>query len=352
MEQVKRKRGRPRKNPLPDELQKLVTETKNLGESHQGLQEASKLEQPASQEAKKSGEWDVPLGTPIEFFDSNLSYEITGYRPINSTQGLDFDPSWFTEARDTFKRTGHYCTYRFKSKPYNDFWKEQYRRCRDGYTVNGYTITGDNYFFLNFYTLPVVDKNKKSGAGTTDDFPTFFVSQYTFFHYYEMAKRLHLHCALMKARSIGFSEINAAIATNMFITIRQSFTIITCYDDKKLKRTYRKFTHALTFLDSKTDGGMFRLRQLEDSALTKKSGRWENVNGQKVASGFQSTVTGVNGSDPSNIRGDRVDLIIYDEAGSWPDLTTAVIQGQELVEVQGIPRGIMVFGGKSSRQFI
>lgn len=345
MEQVKRKRGRPRKNPLPDELQKLVAETKNLEEAHQGLQEASKLEQPAPQETKKSGEWDVPLGTPIEFFDSNLSYEITGYRPINSTQGLDFDPSWFTEARDTFKRTGHYCTYRFKSKPYNDFWKEQYRRCRDGYTVNGYTVTGDNYFFLNFYTLPVVDKNKKSGAGTTDDFPTFFASQYTFFHYYEMAKRLHLHCALMKARSIGFSEINAAIATNMFITIRQSFTIITCYDDKKLKRTYRKFTHALTFLDSKTDGGMFRLRQLEDSALTKKSGRWENVNGQKVAGGFQSTVTGVNGSDPGNIRGDRVDLIIYDEAGSWPDLTTAVIQGQELVEVQGIPRGIMMFGG-------
>ena len=80
-------------------------------------------------------------------------------------------------------------------------------------------------------------------------------------------------------RSIGFSEINAAIATNMFITIRQSFTIITCYDEKKLKRTYRKFTHALTFLDSKTDGGMFRLRQIADSALTKTSRRYENKNG-------------------------------------------------------------------------
>ena len=90
---------------------------------------------------------------------------------------------------------------------------------------------------------------------------------------------------------------------------------------------------------------MFRLRQIEDSVLTKTSGRYENRNGQKVPTGFQSTVMGVNGSDPSNIRGDRVDLIIYDEAGSWPDLTTAVIQGQELVEVQGIPRGIMMFGG-------
>jgi hypothetical protein len=36
-------------------------------------------------------------------------------------------------------------------------------------------------------------------------------------------------------------------------------------------------------------------------------------------------VKGINGSKPSNIRGERVDLLIYDEAGSWPDLTTAVV---------------------------
>lgn len=331
----KRKRGRPRKIKLPEEIQTIINEVEDKS--------VAKVSQPV---VSSNTEWDVPLGQNIEFFDANLSYELTGYRPINETQGLDFDPKWFTEARDTYKRTGHYCSYRFKSKPYNDYWKEQYRRCREGYTVNGYTITGDNYFFLNFYTLPVIEEGQKSGSGTHDDFPTFFASQYTFFHYYEMAKRLNLHAALMKARSIGFSEINAAIATNMFITIRQSITMITCYDDKKLKRTYRKFTHALTFLDTKTDGGMFRLRQLEDSALNKKSGRWENINGQKVASGFQSSVQGVNGSDPGNIRGDRVDLLIYDEAGSWPDLTTAIIQGQELVEVQGTPRGIMLFGGR------
>lgn len=199
--ETKRKRGRPRKNALPKEIQNLVEETKVLSEAALGLNEASHLNI-QKQFQEKQGEWDVPLGTKIDFFDANLSYELTGYKPITQTKGLDFDPNWFTETRDTYRRTGHYCEYRFKSKPYNDFWREQYRRCRDGYTVNGYTITGDNYFFLNFYTLPIVNKNQKSGAGTSDDFPTFFVSQYTFFHYYEMAKRLHLHCALMKARSI------------------------------------------------------------------------------------------------------------------------------------------------------
>jgi hypothetical protein len=36
--------------------------------------------------------WDIPLSEEIKFFDSNLSYEISGYRPINEVQGLDFNP--------------------------------------------------------------------------------------------------------------------------------------------------------------------------------------------------------------------------------------------------------------------
>lgn len=339
---VKRKRGRPRKVKLPEEVKDIIKDVEVKAQEVKPIV-GEIPEEPIPQES--SSIWDVKIGDKIEYFDANLSYEVTGYRPINATQGLDFKPEWFTEARDTFRRTGHYCSYRFGSKPYNDFWQEQYRRCREGYTVNGYTVTGDNYFFLNFYTLPVVDQGKKSAAGTKDDFPIFFASQYTFFHYYEIAKQLHLHAALMKARSIGFSEINAAIATNMYSTVPKSITMITCYDAEKLKRTYRKFTHALQFLDDKTDGGMFKLRQLEDQALSKKSGHYKYIQGQKVPAGFQSQVVGINGSDPGNIRGDRVELLIYDEAGSWPDLTTAVIQGQELVEVQGIPRGIMLFGG-------
>ena len=40
-------------------------------------------------------------------------------------------------------------------------------------TVNGYTITGDNYFFLNFYQLPIVNENQASGQGLNRGFPKF-----------------------------------------------------------------------------------------------------------------------------------------------------------------------------------
>lgn len=204
----KRKRGRPKKVKLPEEITELVQEVQSKQQEQQIVEEPPKVEIDDVVEElvlptqENISEWDVKIGDEILYFDANLSYELTGYKPITKTKSLDFDPNWFTETRDTFKRTGNYCQYRFGSKAYNDFWEEQYRRCRDGYTVNGYTITGDNYFFLNFYTLPIIDQEQKSGAGTTDDFPIFFVSQYTFFHYFEIAKRLHLHAALMKARSI------------------------------------------------------------------------------------------------------------------------------------------------------
>ena len=146
MEEQKRKRGRPRKHPiLPEPIQKIVDDLKS--EEEQEFKEIVE-EVRASREQK----WDVPKDQEIKFFDSRLSYEITGYIPLNEESGLDFDPSWFTEARDTFIRTGHYCEYRRGSKAYTDFWKEQYRRCKYGLTVNGYTVTGDHYYFLNFYS--------------------------------------------------------------------------------------------------------------------------------------------------------------------------------------------------------
>lgn len=287
--------------------------------------------------------WDVPKDQPIEYFDPQLSYELIGYRPIDATHSLDFNPNWFTEARDTFKAKGKYCSALPNSKRWREFWTEEYKRCTYGMTSHGYTITGDNYFFLNYYQLPTVDLNKASGSGTTDDFPKFMASQYMFFHYLNLCRVLHKNACLMKARSIGFSEINASLAARMYTIIKQSRTIITCFKDVYLKGTFNKVKHALTFLNENADG-MFKPR-VKDTELSVKSGYQYKKEGQFVEAGWLSAIVGILADKPSKIRGDRTDLLIYDEAGSWVGLTTAIVQGQELCEVQGIPRGVMVFGG-------
>ena len=70
---------------------------------------------------KRDGLWDVAITEDIIYFDPELSYEITGYRPINETQGLDFDSTPFNELAKIYDSTGAYTEYPADSKPYNDF---------------------------------------------------------------------------------------------------------------------------------------------------------------------------------------------------------------------------------------
>ena len=111
MEEQKRKRGRPRKHPiLPEPIQKIVDDLKS--EEEQEFKEIVE-EVRASREQK----WDVPKDQEIKFFDSRLSYEITGYRPISMTEGLDFNPDDFTEAARTFEEKGEYTEFPYGCKP-------------------------------------------------------------------------------------------------------------------------------------------------------------------------------------------------------------------------------------------
>jgi hypothetical protein len=41
-------------------------------------------------------------------------------------------------------------------------------------TSHGYTITGDNYFFLNFFQLMDLDNTEKAGGGRMFIFPAFY----------------------------------------------------------------------------------------------------------------------------------------------------------------------------------
>ena len=201
-------RGRPRKTPaieLHPELQQITEEIKQKAEELNVIEEEHIIKENNQEkyDLNIKSMWDYAIDDEFEYFDATKSYELTGYRPINKTEGLDFDPNWFTETREVFLNTGHYCAYPRNTKAYNDFWDEQYRRCQDGMTVNGYTITGDHYFFLNFYQLMDLKSAKKAGSSRIYDFPRFYVGQYQFFHYIELAKRIRKNAVLMKARGIN-----------------------------------------------------------------------------------------------------------------------------------------------------
>jgi hypothetical protein len=76
----------------------------------------------------------------------------------------------------------------------------------------------------------------------------------------------------------------------------------------------------MTFANDNTDGGFFKLRQVLDKQMAKKASYYKMVNGQKVEDGWGSLIEAIVADNDRKIRGDRVDLLIYEEAGSNPVL--------------------------------
>ena len=292
----------------------------------------------------RDGEWDVPLDEPIEYFDPELSYELTGYRPITLTDGLDFDPAPFSQIAEQFENTKKYTEFPRGCKPYKDFWDEQKRRCVEGYTVGKYRVTGDHYFFLNFYRMqsPKISGTDKKTVGRGQSFPRFLSKQYEFFHYFEMCEILGKDVIMLKARGLGFSEMLACLAVRPFITTREFRTVITAAADAQLDPLLDKCWTQLNWLNMNTDGGMKRSRQKVDNVKQKRASL---VNKENVEFGRMSEIEGIVADNPRKVRGDRTERLIYEEAGSNTNLITSWIQGDSLVNLGGIKVGVKIGGG-------
>lgn len=291
--------------------------------------------------------WDFPKNSKIEFFDTTCSYEITGYKPITRDKSLDFNPEWFTEARRTFLRTGHYTEYKFGSKAFDDFWDQQYKYCIEGMESHGYRITGDNYFFLNFFQLLDLDIKDKSGSGRNYIFPAFYAGQYELFHYIELCRVLRLNACIMKSREVGYSEILSALVTNSYNTVPNSVNIIATFNSDHLQTTLSKAWNCFSFLNDKTDGGFFKLSQVINKQDHKKASAYKLVDGQKVEIGFGSQVIGIVADKPNKIRGYRADMLCFEEAGSFKGLSKEYIKSTALVGPPGQAWGIRIVGGTS-----
>lgn len=160
-----------------------------------------------------------------------------------------------------------------------------------------------------------------------------------------MARVLRKNAVLMKARGIGYSEINASILANAYNCRHDSINILAASFEKYLTKTLDKVWAALNWLNDKTDGGFFKLRQVADTATLKRASHYKIENGQKIEEGWMSQVQGILADTPNKIRGDRADLLVYEELGSWPNSKKAFIQGDALVGIQGNRFGLKLGGG-------
>jgi hypothetical protein len=82
--------------------------------------------------------------------------------------------------------------------------------------------------------MQTVLEGNVAGSGRRESFPGFLSKQYEFFHYLEMAEKLHKDVCILKARGVGFSEVIAALSVRPYTTNQGYNVLLTCAADGKL----------------------------------------------------------------------------------------------------------------------
>lgn len=270
----------------------------------------------------------------------------------------------FNRAARHFLEHGFYCGDPEGSAAYFEFWAEELRRCRDGYSVGDVSITGHHYFYLNYVQIKLTDKGNKKILS----FPNFWDGDYEYFWLQEIARngiepvdyeRLNLatsvdkahmdggrHMIVGKARRKGFSYKNAALVTNTFNTERNSYTLLCAFDKKYLypKGIMAMVTDNMNFLNEHT--GWAKRRQVVDKQNHRRASYLEYMSGQQVEKGYKSEVEAITFKDnPDAARGKDASIVIFEECGAFDNLKASYLATKPTVEDGGITTGQMILFG-------
>jgi hypothetical protein len=129
------------------------------------------------------------------------------------------------------------------------------------------------------------------------------------------------HMIVGKSRRKGYSYKNAAICANIYNTERFSITILGAFDKKYLypKGTMSMTTSYLSHLNKYT--AWKKSRDFVDKQDHKKASFKEVIDGVPIEAGYQSELIALSfGDNPDAARGKDAKLVLFEEAGKFPNL--------------------------------
>lgn len=313
-------------------------------------------------------------------------------------EGVTFNPSigfintnlFSTEALYYLKNK-RYDDGDYGTKYWFDYWKEQKKRCLEGYSVGGVRITGRHYFYLNFAPIERVVKKILKGKTVKDrstGFPDFWDEDYNLYHLKEIArygidfyrdnektyklndeqlvKSLNLdfeinpnhlsgnkHIIWLKPRGVGASFKAGAEGAYNYFMVNKSKTYYLASTIEYLMKdgVISKFLDVRNFItsynwnsDLQIGGHGFYQNTLvhDKEKMVFKNGRLAS-DGKTEVGGKLSEVYGVNlNGDPDKARGKRGIQIHFEEFGNFKDADKAWTIARPSVEEGDIMYGQII----------
>lgn len=268
-----------------------------------------------------------------------------------------------------FLKHGYYCDAPPGTKSYLTYWREQTRRCEEGYSVGGLRITGDHYFYLNFNQILLVDEEDlvigKGSVRKKQTFPAFWDGDYEYFWAVEIAKNgiaddeynelgldtkiLDLkggkHLVVLKARGKGYSYKSGSMLSKQFVLGKKSKAFAFAEEREFLIKDglLNKAFDNIAFLDRHT---AWRQPRLKTTAMHWVAGYKERTPAGFVERGRFNEIMGVTlKNDPDKARGKRGTLAFFEEAGKCPGLLKAWEVARPSFEQGSFTTGLMVAFG-------
>lgn len=254
-----------------------------------------------------------------------------------------------------FLEVGSYCQYPEGTSEYFKYWDEQMDRCKYGYTADdGDFISGYNYFYLNFCPIQrIIYTTINNPDGSTKvkktrdlQFPDFYDYDYYFFQAVEDAEGEGKHLCALKSRRKGYSYKNAAMACRNYYLFAGSKTYIYASNKQYLTEDgiLTKAWDYMDFIDKNTAWGK---KRSVNTQMRKRAGFFtKDEYGNEIELGFKSEIIGVTLKDnPDVVRGKAGKLIIFEEAGSFSELSAAWQIARPSVEQDGMAFGTMIAFG-------
>lgn len=108
---------------------------------------------------------------------------------LRNSEGKWVDTSKFREAALAFMKNGYYTEHPVGSPAWTDYWKEERKRCRQGYVVDNIRIPGDYYFYLNYCPIQKSERKKGKKVGVkVKNFPDFWDGDYDYYWVRDIAR--------------------------------------------------------------------------------------------------------------------------------------------------------------------
>ena len=239
------------------------------------------------------------------------------------------------------------------SVQYQEYWAQEMDRCVNGFKPKGMKkISGKYYFYLNYYMI--LGNDGTSGNRKTLINPWYRAMDHEYFDTIETCKEEGKGMSVIKARDKGFSYMNSGAVAHEYTFFPFNDVGVAAGLQATADAFFDKVKKGLNGIHPN-----FKHSVLKDTTDIMRSGyKQKNKDGKWEIGGYQSTIICRTMDNPEVFKGERVSLMVFEEAGEFKKLKNAYMSSKACFMDGDIQFGVPIVGGtggditKASKDFM